>query len=377
MELTYRSSLKPFSFTFLLLLLWLPHFQAAQSFTNFIFGDSLVDVGNNNYLFTLSKADSSPYGIDFGPSNGQPTGRFTNGRTISDIVGEALGAKSAPPPYLEPNTEPNTIHNGINYASGSAGILDDTGLLFIGRVPLREQVSNFEKSRDYMVRVIGENGTKEMLKKAMFTITIGSNDILNYIQPSIPFFSQDKLPIDVLQDSMVFYLTTYLKRLHQLGGRKFVVVGVGPLGCIPFARALNLIPAGKCSDQVNQIVRGYNMKLRHSLRSLNSELSAEDHNTTFVYANSYDLFLKLVLNYRQFGLENADKPCCGGYFPPFTCFKAPNQNSSQAACEDRSKFVFWDAYHPTEAANLILAKALLDGDQTVATPFNIRYLSDL
>ena len=76
---------------------------------------------------------------------------------------------------------------------------------------MREQVSYFEKSRDYMVRMIGENGTKEMLKKSMFTITIGSNDILNYIQPSIPFFSQDKLPIGVLQDSMVFHLTTHLK----------------------------------------------------------------------------------------------------------------------------------------------------------------------
>ncbi|KAL1222739.1 GDSL esterase/lipase [Cardamine amara subsp. amara] len=373
---TYRCFLmiKPFVFSFLL---WLSHFEASQSFTNFIFGDSLVDVGNNNYIFTLSKADSSPYGIDFGPSNGQPTGRFTNGRTISDIIGEALGAKSAPPPYLEPNSEANTIYNGINYASGAAGILDDTGLFFIGRVPLRDQVSYFEKSRDYMVKSIGENDTKEMLKKSIFTITIGSNDILNYIQPSIPFFSKDKLPSDVLQDSMVFHLTTHLKRLHELGARKFVVVGVGPLGCIPFARALNLIPAGQCSDQVNQIVRGYNMKLRHSLTTLTNELSSKDHNTTFVYANSYDLFLKLVLNYRQFGLENADKPCCGGYFPPFACFKGPNQNSSQAACEDRSKFVFWDAYHPTEAANLIVAKALLDGDQTVATPFNIRYLNDL
>lgn len=56
-------------------------------FTSFIFGDSLVDAGNNDYLFTLSKADSPPYGIDFSPSGGRPTGRFTNGRTISDIVG--------------------------------------------------------------------------------------------------------------------------------------------------------------------------------------------------------------------------------------------------------------------------------------------------
>ena len=60
------------------------------AFTSFVFGDSLVDAGTNNYLFTLSKADSPPYGIDFKPSGGRPTGRFTNGRTISDIVGNKI-----------------------------------------------------------------------------------------------------------------------------------------------------------------------------------------------------------------------------------------------------------------------------------------------
>lgn len=50
----------------------------------FVFGDSLVDVGNNNYIVTLSKANYPPNGIDFG----KPTGRFTNGRTIIDIIGK-------------------------------------------------------------------------------------------------------------------------------------------------------------------------------------------------------------------------------------------------------------------------------------------------
>lgn len=54
----------------------------------FIFGDSLVDAGNNNYLPTLSKANVRPNGIDFKASGGNPTGRFTNGRTIGDIVGK-------------------------------------------------------------------------------------------------------------------------------------------------------------------------------------------------------------------------------------------------------------------------------------------------
>lgn len=79
------------------------------------------------------------------------------------------------------------------------------------------------------------------------------------------------------------------------------------------------------------------------------------------------------------GFVNAKQPCCGGFFPPFICYKDQNQNqnrsfSSPSLCDDRSKYVFWDAYHPTEAANIIIAKELLDGDETVTSPVNIRQL---
>jgi len=37
--------------------------EAARAF--FVFGDSLVDNGNNNYLATTARADSPPYGIDY------------------------------------------------------------------------------------------------------------------------------------------------------------------------------------------------------------------------------------------------------------------------------------------------------------------------
>lgn len=57
---------------------------------SFIFGDSLVDAGNNNYLSTLSKANIRPNGIDFKASGGNPTGRYTNGRTIGDLVGKVV-----------------------------------------------------------------------------------------------------------------------------------------------------------------------------------------------------------------------------------------------------------------------------------------------
>jgi hypothetical protein len=75
---------------FLVLLVLSTKAFSSQSYISFLFGDSLVDAGNNDYLFTISKANRPPYGIDFLPSGRRPTGRYTNGRTISDIIGTLI-----------------------------------------------------------------------------------------------------------------------------------------------------------------------------------------------------------------------------------------------------------------------------------------------
>ena len=51
----------------------------------YIFGDSTADPGNNDGLATIFKADFPPYGRDLG--NHKPTGRFTNGKLVTDIFG--------------------------------------------------------------------------------------------------------------------------------------------------------------------------------------------------------------------------------------------------------------------------------------------------
>lgn len=50
----------------------------------FIFGDSLIDSGNNNYIPSIARANYFPYGIDIGI----PTGRFCNGLTVVDYGGK-------------------------------------------------------------------------------------------------------------------------------------------------------------------------------------------------------------------------------------------------------------------------------------------------
>lgn len=50
----------------------------------YVFGDSLLDSGNNNLLPTIARANFLPYGANFPKGN---TGRFTNGKTVADFVG--------------------------------------------------------------------------------------------------------------------------------------------------------------------------------------------------------------------------------------------------------------------------------------------------
>lgn len=50
-----------------------------------MFGDSIVDTGNNNYnTMSLAKCNFPPYGKDF--VGGIPTGRFSNRKVPSDFI---------------------------------------------------------------------------------------------------------------------------------------------------------------------------------------------------------------------------------------------------------------------------------------------------
>ena len=54
----------------------------------YIFGDSTVDCGNNNYLVTLARSDMPPYGRDF--VDHRPNGRFSNGKISVDYLGKSF-----------------------------------------------------------------------------------------------------------------------------------------------------------------------------------------------------------------------------------------------------------------------------------------------
>ncbi|KAH9617269.1 hypothetical protein KSS87_006895 [Heliosperma pusillum] len=84
-----------------------------------VFGDSIVDSGNNDYINTIGKANFPPYGRDF--DGGVATGRYCNGKIPSDLIAEDLGIKELVPPYLDPTLQINDLLTGVSFAAGAAG----------------------------------------------------------------------------------------------------------------------------------------------------------------------------------------------------------------------------------------------------------------
>ena len=84
------NSFLPSAFVFLSFLLYRASYTVTEARVipaMYVFGDSLVDVGNNNYLrYSFAKANFPHNGIDF-PTK-KPTGRFCNGKNAADLIGK-------------------------------------------------------------------------------------------------------------------------------------------------------------------------------------------------------------------------------------------------------------------------------------------------
>ncbi|KAF7135880.1 hypothetical protein RHSIM_Rhsim08G0078100 [Rhododendron simsii] len=148
----------------------------------YVLGDSLLDSGNNNFLPTLARADFQPYGVNF---PGGATGRFTNGRTVADFIAEFLGLPMSPPFMSFRNSRRLT---GLNYASGSCGILPETGN-YIGKcLNLDDQIGLFGKTvKNELTKHLGSSEVlSDYLSKSIFLVSVGNNDYINnYLQPNL------------------------------------------------------------------------------------------------------------------------------------------------------------------------------------------------
>ncbi|XP_017434806.1 GDSL esterase/lipase At1g29660 isoform X1 [Vigna angularis] len=295
----------------------------------FAFGDSLTDCGNNNNRATLGRANFIPYGIDF-PQG--PTGRFTNGRTSFDFISELLGFQKFIPPHAD--TSGSDILKGVNYASGGAGIRPESGMVGGDNIDLENQVSNHRAIFSEISEKLGgsENAT-EYLNKCLYYVNIGTNDYLfNYFFFPIYLTRLFYTP-QQYADTLLVRLFKYIQELHDdFGARKFVVVGVADIGCIP---ATTHQTNGSCVEEMSDAVSIYNDKLKSRVDQFNNHSSTHSKS---IFVPSLDRSI-----IPDFPVANA--PCC-----PTPCL--PNRTP----CQNRSNYMFWDETHPSEAANRITAQ---------------------
>ncbi|CAM8919058.1 unnamed protein product [Rhodiola kirilowii] len=313
-----------------------------------VFGDSIVDPGNNNGMVTPSRADYAPYGQDF--QGGKATGRFSNGKLPTDYIAEELSIKEYIPAYLDKSLQSTDLLTGVSFASGGCGYDPLSADREVART-LSQQLDQFKEYKLKLNSLVGENETSHILSRSLFVIVAGSNDIANtYFGSLIRRLQYD---INSYTDFLSKLASDFIMNLHGLGARRIVVVSAPPLGCVPSQRTIAGGVERKCVERYNNASLLFNSKLSSVVNSFNN-------NNKDARADVWDIFnhvMELIQNPEKNGFEVVDKGCCGtGEIEvAFLCSKLFHIKT----CSDPTKYVFWDSYHPTQAAYKLLAARIV------------------
>ncbi|KAJ1414657.1 SGNH hydrolase superfamily [Sesbania bispinosa] len=337
----------------------------AEARAFFVFGDSLVDNGNNNYLLTTARADSYPYGIDY-PTH-RATGRFSNGLNIPDIISEQIGSEPTLP-YLSPELDGERLLVGANFASAGIGILNDTGIQFINIIRISRQLQYFEQYQQRVSALIGEEEAVRLVNEALVLITLGGNDFVNnYFL--VPFSARSRQ--FALPDYVVYLISEYRKilvRLYELGARRVLVTGTGPLGCVP-AELAQRSRNGECAADLQQASDLFNPQLVQLLNQLNSEIGSD----VYISANAFQMNMDFITNPQAFGFVTSKVACCGQgpYNGIGLCTPVSN------LCPNRDIYAFWDPFHPSERANRLIVERFMIGSNKYMNPMNLSTIMQL
>ncbi|XP_027342170.1 GDSL esterase/lipase At5g55050-like [Abrus precatorius] len=335
--------------------------EAQKAPAVYVFGDSLVDVGNNNYLsLSLERATLPHYGIDF-PTK-KPNGRFSNGKNAADLIAEKLGLPTSPP-YLSLVSKINkkknvTFLGGVNFASGGAGIFN--GLDVKQTIPLTKQVDYYSQVHQQLTQQIGASNLQNHLSKSIFFVVIGSNDIFGYLASKD---LQKKSTPQQYADSMISSLKVQLQRLYNNGAKKFEITGVGAIGCCPSFRLKNKT---ECASEANYLPLKYN----EGLKSMLKEWQLDNKDISYSYFDTYASVQELIQNPTSYGFVDVKSACCGigELNAQFPCLPISKM------CSNREDHIFWDPYHPTEAATRIFVNEIFNGTPKYIAPINMEQL---
>ncbi|EXB74608.1 GDSL esterase/lipase APG [Morus notabilis] len=312
------------------------------------FGDSSVDVGNNNYRPTLFKANYPPYGRDF--INHQATGRFCNGKLATDLTAETLGFKKYPAAYLSPEASGKNLLIGANFASAAAGY-DEKASVLNHAIPLSQQLDYFKEYKTKLAKVAGQKKADSIIKEALYVLGAGSGDFVQnyYINPLV----NKVYTVDQYSNLLISSFTSFIQNLYGAGARKIGVTSLPPLGCLPATTTLFGYHEKGCVSSINADAQSFNKKLNAAAASLVKQHS----DLRLVIFDIFKPLYDVIKTPSQYGFVEARRGCCGtGTVETTSVLCNPH---SPGTCSNATQYVFFDAVHPSEAANRVLADELI------------------
>ncbi|KAL5583399.1 hypothetical protein UlMin_015841, partial [Ulmus minor] len=322
----------------------------------YVFGDSLFDAGNNNYINTTGQANYFPFGESFFKN---PTGRFSDGRIYVKLP--------FIPPYLQPGNSNYSI--GVNFASGGAGALDETNHGMV--IDLGTQLSYFKNASRHLGKKLGDAEAKDLLSRAAYLFSVGTNDYgFRFLTNSsvIRSYSREEYVGQVIGN-----ITEVIQDIYKIGGRKFGFLNLAPLDCVPMIRALEG-KNGACFDQFTPFLELHHKELSNLLQKQQSELKGFKYSLL-----DFNMFLKERIDHpSKYGFKESKVACCGS--GPYRAIGRCGGNggiTEYELCDNVNDYVFFDLIHPTEKVSQQFSKLVWNGKLSIKGGYNLKALFEL
>ncbi|PIN09548.1 hypothetical protein CDL12_17869 [Handroanthus impetiginosus] len=139
-------------------------------------------------------------------------------------------------------------------------------------IDLRTQLKYYKKEMSELRQKKGHSEAAIISASAVYFFSIGTND---YISPFL-LNSTTLLPSyhhSQYVETVLGNLTIVVKAIHKRGGRKFVFLNLGELGCLPGLRILKPeTKCGGCLEEASYLAKLHNEALKKLLPEMEQQL---------------------------------------------------------------------------------------------------------
>ncbi|XP_020270659.1 GDSL esterase/lipase At4g01130-like [Asparagus officinalis] len=351
-------------------------------------------------------AQRLPFGMTYFK---KPAGRASDGRAAIDFFAQGLGLPflspylqsigsnyshganfATPLLFLNSFSKPmishiNVFHTGIEckiLAQIKSTLTINEDLIIVLLICLQVYITKFHNLRvagiahlhiakvtcfihRENVSIGGYLPPRNVFSQSLYTIDIGQNDFTS---------NAGTLGIEGIKQyvpQVASQIASTIKELYDIGGRTFLVANLAPIGCFP--AFLTELPHDAsdldiygCMISYNDAVVYYNNLLKERLGQIRDQLL----DASVIYVDTHSIKLELFQHPKDHGFVFGNKACCGAgggaynFNPQVFCGNTKiinGINVTATACTDPGEYVSWDGIHATEAANKIIAQAVLNG----------------